>query len=273
MKERRKDAGRGERGGGLVEFCFTMPILLLIAGATIDLSRYMRFLQLTTFVSQETAGQIYRQCSDITIYDPPQLRSSGLSVNTALTQAAIQTCIQRIQMGAQQLLNTSIGRAAVSSAVFRWNITDPSPDANCQVTSTFGSVTVISARAHLKVSSCEGTDDNPNSDPGLVNNPDDRYSSSISCPFYLPSGTNKNSGTLPSGLTVPGIALGVDGIYQTKNGSSQSPRRLVSAAGLCQRGRVATVEVSYAFEPVVKFLPHMMVKLDQNGSQRETTVL
>ena len=304
MKRKTDKTTRGQQGGGLIEFCFTMPVLRLIAGATIDLSRYMRFLQVTTFVSQETAGQIYRQCSDITIYTPPGLGTSTLSIDTELTTTAVQACIERIQAGAQQLLDDSLGRAAVSSKVFRWNIGQPTVEMTCAgVTSTLQSVTVINAQARLK--SGEVSDDTKNKlkDADCDGSNKGRNSSSIrwSSVFMQRKGKSKDNKNkdeykhddehddehdyedddedddehddLPSGLTKEGIVLRGDGIYQTKNGSSPIPRRLVSANTLCERGRVATVEVSYAFEPVVKFLPHMMIKLNTDGSQRETTVL
>jgi Flp pilus assembly protein TadG len=282
MKKENGSTTRGELGGGLVEFCFTIPVLLLIAGATIDLSRYMRFLQVTTFVSQETAGQIYRQCSDITIYNPPQLKSSTLSIDTAKTETAVRACIERVQGGAQQLLNSSLGRAAVSSTVFRWNIGDPTITASCAgVSSTIGSVTVITAPASLTNSGVSSTtqvkiddedcDEEDDDDDDDLNPSSSNGSSIYSAPNTTPDTESRNN--LPAGLTVSGIALRTDGIYQTKNGSSATPRRLVSTSTLCERGRVATVEVSYAFEPVVKFLPHMMIKLNTDGSQRETTVL
>jgi hypothetical protein len=278
MKRENGTSTRVELGGGLVEFCFTIPVLLLIAGATIDLSRYMRFLQVTTFVSQETAGQIYRQCSDITIYDPPVLGSRTLSIDTDQTETAVRACIERVQGGAQQLLNSSLGRAAVSSTVFRWNIGVPTIAASCAgVSSTTGRVTVITAPASLTNSGVSSTTQ-VNINQGdckegksQQSNPSSSKGSKIYYPVTTPDTATPNN--LPAGLTVSGIALRTDGIYQTKNGSSATERRLVSTPTLCERGRVATVEVSYAFEPVVKFLPHMMIKLNTDGSQRETTVL
>jgi Flp pilus assembly protein TadG len=275
MRRENSTTTRRELGGGLVEFCFTIPVLLLIAGATIDLSRYMRFLQVTTFVSQETAGQIYRQCSDITIYQPPTFGTTTLSIDTVQTQTAVKACLERVQGGAQQLLNSTLGRAAVSSTVFRWNIGDPTVTAACGgITTTTGRVTVITAPASMTsggISSGtlsdmdEGDCDDPN---------EDGTGSSNSNGSALYGGSNTTPpNDLPTGLTQSGITLRDDGIYQTKNGSSGSARRLVSTSTLCERGRVATVEVSYAFEPVVKFLPHMMIKLNTDGSQRETTVL
>ena len=271
-----------------MEFCFTIPVLLLIAGATIDLSRYMRFLQVTTFVSQETAAQIYRQCSDITIYEPPSLGTTTLSIDRQQTETAVKACIERVQGGAQQLLNSSLGRAAVSSAVFRWSIDDPTATAACGgISTTSGRVTVITAPASVTsagVSSdtlkeidradCDDSPDSSSSDYDDDDKPDS--SSSKRSSIYRRSQTTPDSqdlNNLPQRLTESGIELRDTGIYQTKNGSSSTARQLVSTSTLCQRGRVATVEVSYAFEPVVKFLPLMMIKLNTDGSQRETTVL
>ena len=277
-----------------MEFCFTIPVLLLIAGATIDLSRYMRFLQVTTFVSQETAAQIYRQCSDITIYEPPSLGTTTLSIDRQQTETAVKACIERVQGGAQQLLNSSLGRAAVSSAVFRWNIDDPTATAACGgISTTSGRVTVITAPASvtsagvssdtLKKIDRADCDDSPDSSSSDYDDDDDDddddkpdSSSSKRSSIYRRSQTTPDSqdlNNLPQRLTESGIELRDTGIYQTKNGSSSTARQLVSTSTLCQRGRVATVEVSYAFEPVVKFLPLMMIKLNTDGSQRETTVL
>ncbi len=222
MKHGHAEGHKGEYGGGLVEFCFVMPVLLLIAGATVDLSRYMRYLQVTTFVSQETASQIYRQCSDITIYDRPELSTTGLTtglqINGVLTQQAVQSCVGRVQAAAQQILDTSLGRASVSSKVFRWNIANPSVS-NCTTVGAMGNnVTEISAPARLTA----------------------------------------------------GVRILSDGIYQTLNGSFKGNRRLATPFVLCQKGRIATVEVGYAFQPTLLFL---MTGLDTNGTQRETTVL
>jgi hypothetical protein len=73
-------------------------------------------------------------------------------------------------------------------------------------------------------------------------------------------------------LGTAGVQLGIDGIYQTISPSG-AQRLLVSLSTLCQKNRVATVEVAYDFEPIVKFLPNMMITLNTDGSQRETTAL
>ena len=264
-----------QQGAGLVEFCFTIPILLLVAGATIDLSRYMRFLQITTFVSQETAGQIYRQCSDITIYKPPVFGSSGLRIDRALTETAVQACLERVQGGAQQLLNSTVGRAAVGSKVFRWKIEDPTVDTNC-ASAGMAEVTEIAAQANISASGITHETKGELED-GECGEGNSSISQVNTSPIYMrPNSSPASSSMSPQtimGLTATGIKIEDGGIYQTKNGSSPDKRLLVTPAAMCQRGRVATVEVSYAFEPIVKFLPQMMIKLNTDGSQRETTVL
>lgn len=283
--ERGHDTARiQQRGSSLVEFCFMIPVLLLIAGATIDISRYMRFLQITTFVSQETAGQIYRQCSDITIYNPPVLTTTTLQINTQLTQAAIQACIERVQVTTQQLLNRSVGRAAVSSKVFRWRIGDVTAPTNCALQTSMGTnVTVISAPAILDATQISEPTQTRLKNAAVVDvgSPTPGYSGVTWSPMYVQgttsttpaSGNSTLTTALKAALTTEGIKMEAAGIYQTKNGSSPGKRLLVSPSSLCQKGRLTTVEVSYAFEPIVKFLPKMMVKLNTDGSQRETTVL
>ena len=267
-----------QRGASLVEFCFTIPVLLLVAGSTVDLSRYMRFLQVTTFVSQETAEQIYRKCSDITIYDPPDLTTTSLRINQSMTESAISSCVSGLQTGAQQLLNASVGRAAVSSKVFRWKITETSASANCNNIQALPSsdVSVVLAKADVDCDDPEterddeGPDDNgaQNSHTGkkstILERDDDK----------VRSGKNRSNldEETRGKLETDGVRLTTSGIYQTKSTSGVA-RLLVSPSTLCQKSRVATVEVSYAFEPIVKFLPHIMIKLNTDGSQRETTAL
>jgi hypothetical protein len=264
-----------------------MPVLLLIAGATVDLSRYMRFLQVTTFVSQETAEQIYRQCSDITIYTPADINTTSLQIDGSATESAITSCVERLQLGAQELLNASVGRAAVSSKVFRWKITETSPTASCNSVTILspGDVREMYAKADVD---CDGPenededDDNSDSTPDDTpgdESPNDNTQSKTSSIIRLDKDANneeKSDAKLDDdeklALEDDGVKLRSDGIYQTKSASGAA-RRLVSPSTLCQKSRVATVEVAYDFEPIVKFLPHMMIKLNTDGSQRETTAL
>jgi Flp pilus assembly protein TadG len=277
-----------QRGASLVEFCFTIPVLLLVAGATVDLSRYMRFLQITTFVSQETAEQIYRQCSDITIYSPPDINTTSLQINKAMTESAVTSCVQRLQLGAQELLNASVGRAAVSSKVFRWQITDTSPSTSCGNVETLSTanVSVMYAKADVDCDDAENERDDSDGDDAneqrTTDSSDDNTKSKKSSIIrrddnernYDKSRSKLDEDEQEEKLALEddGVELQPTGIYQTKS-TSGTARLLVSPSTLCQKSRVATVEVAYAFEPIVKFLPHMMIKLNTDGSQRETTAL
>lgn len=286
-----------QRGASLVEFCFTIPVLLLVAGSTVDLSRYMRFLQVTTFVSQETAEQIYRKCSDITIYNPADINTTynpadinttSLPINKALTESAITSCVERLQLGAQELLNASVGRAAVSSKVFRWQITHTSPLESCADVETLSTdnVSVMYAKADVDCDDAENeaddTTDTTSDDTSANQSPNDNTKSKRSSIIRRDddeSNYEKSRSKLDDDETEEKLALEDDGvelqptgIYQTKS-TSGTQKLLVSPSTLCQKSRVATVEVAYAFEPIVKFLPHMMIKFNTDGSQRETTAL
>jgi hypothetical protein len=267
-----KTCGR-QQGASLVEFCFTVPVLLLIAGATVDLSRYMRFLQITTFVSQETTEQIYRQCSDITIYTPADINTRSLQINQGMTESAIQSCVERLQLGAQELLNATVGRAAVSSKVFRWKITETSPSATCGDVTTLSAadVSVMYAKADVDCDDAENEnendDDTTSKKSSIIRRDDDENN-------YEKSRSKLDDDEQEEKLALEddGVELQPTGIYQTKS-TSGTQKLLISPSTLCQKSRVATVEVAYAFEPIVKFLPHMMIKFNTDGSQRETTAL
>ena len=253
-----------ERGSGLVELIFTIPVLLIIAGATVDLSRYMRYQQITTFISQETASQIYKQCSDITIYNRPTINSAALVINQTDTVTAVRQCITAIQAHSQAVLNQALGSSAVASNVFRWSIgntTSLSNGNNCNnVQDTEGNVTVISAKVSMEpdVGCTQGVY------PffGKIVNPD------RSVPEPPLPDPDKRAQIETSTLTNQ-----LDGIVQTYPvGASSARRVLVSPQDLCQRGRVVAVEVGYAFQPIVKFLPAMMLQLNTNATQREVTI-
>ena len=252
-----------ERGSGLVELIFTIPVLLIIAGATVDLSRYMRYQQITTFISQETASQIYKQCSDITIYNRPTINSAALVINQNTTSVAVQQCMTRIQAHSQAVLNQALGSSAVASNVFRWNITDTTSLSNGNNCGNLGSspmnsVTIISAKGNMDSSSTCSQGNYP-------------------CVGEI---TNLNRTPPPPPDAATKIALETSQVTKQNHGIVQkypvgattSARLLVSPEDLCQRGRVVAVEVGYAFQPIVKFLPAMMLQLNTNATQREVTI-
>jgi hypothetical protein len=263
MKPRTIPVRQRERGSGLVELIFTIPVLLIIAGATVDLSRYMRYQQITTFISQETASQIYKQCSDITIYNRPTTNSAALQINQNTTSVAVQQCMTRIQAHSQAVLNQALGSSAVASNVFRWNITDTRSLRNGNNCGTGGEapmapVTVISAKGSMDSSSTCTQGTYPC--VGQITNP--RRTTPP-----LPDTATKTA------LETSTVTKGANGIVQTYPvGASSDSRVLVSPQDLCQRGRVVAVEVGYAFQPIVKFLPAMMLQLNTNATQREVTI-
>ena len=255
-----------ERGSSMIEFCFTIPTLLVIAGATIDLSRYMRYAQVTTFVSQEAASQIYRQCSDITIYNKPFQDSDRLVVDTDNTPKAIAQCIQRIQAASQLVLNKSLGSYAITSNVFRWQIGAVTPNSNCTNASS-REVTRIGVTGDTTPNLTETSQDDPyvmpirpvpgfNTKPVIINT---GYNDT-------PNSQDLSSGTLAS-IQTSSLALGPAGISQP---GKYTP--LVTTQNICNRGRVVTVEVAYAFSPIVKFLPSMMINLDTTGRRRDISI-
>lgn len=270
MSRNKREYGTRERGSSLIEFCFTIPTLLLITGATVDLSRYMRYAQVTTFVSQETASQIYRHCSDLTIYQRPVQGSTAVNIDVTSTTTAVAQCIQRIQAASQLVLNRTLGNSAVSSRVYRWQI-DAVGAPTCD--GTPGVVTEISVKGDtdpkLTKQPNEEGDSSPipstvgaatiNTKPVTINT----SSSDVASPA-TPSQTITNS------LETSNISLQNGAIVLTQNGQTTP---LVTTQGICSRGRVVTVEVAYAFSPIVKFLPSMMLNLDTMGRRRDISIL
>lgn len=265
MTNGRRERRERERGSSMIELCFTIPVLLIIAGATVDISRYMRYAQVTTFVSQEAASQIYRQCSDLTIYNRPVTNSSQLTIDTATTRSAIAQCIQRIQAASQLVLNRSLGSSAITSNVFRWQINAVNPNANC-TNATSGEVTQIGVRGDTTPDLTETTQDPyaaPISNVGGVNiSPVMINTSSQNTAAPAPLSSTTLSAIQGSSLT-----LGATGITQT---GSTTP--VITTQGICTRGRVVTVEVAYAFSPIVKFLPNMMIDLESKGPRRDISI-
>lgn len=65
----RADCYRGSQDGVvMIEFLIILPLLLCLAGATIEIARFLRFNQMASVLSQEAALRAYRQCSDFFVY-------------------------------------------------------------------------------------------------------------------------------------------------------------------------------------------------------------
>lgn len=274
-----------ERGSGMMEMVFTIPVLLLVAGSTVDIARYMTYLQVTSFVSHEAGGQIYRDCSDLTSYEKPSPIAShrpscpqgqSLCVDVAETRAAIALCVQLAQIRFQNVLNAALGpRGTISSSVFRVNIADPSTTATCTGSPT---VAQISARGDLtpSLSSALGgtTSYSPNTQEfSRLNQTCIKVGTSGTSESNSTGGTALSSSTTTSLETSQLVYVENNGLWQKfPAGSNKTDRPLIRTSDMCSRGRLVAVEVAYSFEPAVKFLPHMMTKLDTNGINREVTI-
>lgn len=277
-----------------MEVVFTIPILLFIAGATVDISRYMTFLQVTSFISQEAGSQVYRQCSDLTSYQQPDRSrevnqqprpgcpndsgtSHPLCVNVAQTRFMVAECMVRIQTALQQVLNSSIGsRGAISSNVFRVNITDPSTSAGC-TQGTAITVEPISAKGDITPSFSEnvtttgGTTSDSRYSLGNVNQTCVRIGESQSGSTLTSAPVSGTTQTSVESNRVQYVAgTGIKLVFPSNSGRTDIS--LMNENEMCNRKRIVVVEVAYAFEPVVKFLPNMMVKLDTNAINREISV-
>lgn len=120
-------------GSAYLEFLFVAPIILLLAGSTIEFARFMRFRLLADSVSKEVALEAYRNC-DIT-----KLSFSGtgaLQVNQLSTTPAIQTCIRTVATLANDGLQRAIpgGNSVILLSMFRFDYANPVPSASCSST-------------------------------------------------------------------------------------------------------------------------------------------
>jgi hypothetical protein len=253
---------RQEWGASMIELCFAIPTLLLIAGATIDISRYMRFAQITAFVSQETASQIYRQCSDLTVYSKPFRNSSAVTIDVPLTRNAIALCIQRIQASSQLVLNQALGSSAINSSVFRWQIGQVNPAA-CTAPLPPDSVTRISVKGDIDP---DLTELSGNGDIPVI----DYNSETNAVPLRIDNQVSQPplSASISNTIQTSSLQLGATGIV---NQGQTTP--LVPTQSICTRGRVVTVEIAYAFTPIVKFLPTALLNLDTTGRRRDISIL
>jgi len=126
MRERRQ-----QRGASFLEFIMVAPVMLLVAGATVELSRFIRFRQVADVLSKEAAMRAYRQC-DIT---KVKFESSSPSVSKAPTvdedQSAtdIQNCLNTTSNNIQNTLAQAgiTGSVILSMYRFEFNQLVPTP--------------------------------------------------------------------------------------------------------------------------------------------------
>jgi len=118
---------RGEHGSGLIEFIFVAPIILLLAGSTLEVARFLRFRQIAGVLSQEAANRAYSQCADITSVSVNPTTSKIL-VDEPTTIANIQTCLTNIKKEIDIAATTAgLTGSALTISVYRHNLGTVAP--------------------------------------------------------------------------------------------------------------------------------------------------
>ena len=134
---------RGEHGSGLIEFIFVAPIILLLAGSTLEVARFLRFRQVAGVLSQEAANRAYSQCADITSVS---VNTSGVfTVNTTTTTTNITNCLTTIKTAIEAAADAAglqAGRALTLS-VYRHNLGTVAPADPAACASSTAAVTPI----------------------------------------------------------------------------------------------------------------------------------
>ncbi len=123
---------RGEHGSGLIEFIFVAPIILLLAGSTLEVARFLRFRQIAGVLSQEAANRAYSQCADITSVSVNPTTSKIL-VDEDKTKNNIGACLAIIKAAIEAAADAAglqAGRALTLS-VYRHNLRTVAPALIC----------------------------------------------------------------------------------------------------------------------------------------------
>ena len=124
---------RGEHGSGLIEFIFVAPIILLLAGSTLEVARFLRFRQIAGVLSQEAANRAYSQCADITSVSAVNgvltVNISSTDPTKTQTEINIEACLATIKTAIEAAADAAglqAGRALTLS-VYRHNLTAVAP--------------------------------------------------------------------------------------------------------------------------------------------------
>jgi len=253
---------RTERGSSLVEFAMCAPLLLLIAGSTLDVSRYIRYLQVTSHVSQEASNLSYVQCSDITVYKTPSRNQQTLEVNESATLTAIDNCIQKITKDAQKILDDTLPKSVISAAVIRYDLDlkdHKLSDDPCTNSSPV-----------FREANCKGSDCQKERETHWKWHEDEEEEEGSRSPS---KGSENVGGGGGGGSKLFEPSMKVDGgQFKIVNPKTGETRLIVEKAEKCNGKSLVAVEVAYSFTPIVKFLPNWMTG-EVDGIHRETTIL
>jgi hypothetical protein len=145
---------RGEHGSGLIEFIFVAPIILLLAGSTLEVARFLRFRQIAGVLSQEAANRAYSQCADITSVSAA---GTSLTVNSTTTTTNITNCLTTIKTAIETAADAAglqAGRALTLS-VYRHNLGTVAPALICP-SATNAVTLILSAGPASKFTTTDG---------------------------------------------------------------------------------------------------------------------
>lgn len=133
---------RGEHGSGLIEFIFVAPIILLLAGSTLEVARFLRFRQIAGVLSQEAANRAYSQCADITSVSAA---GTSFTVDEDKTKNNIGACLAIIKAAIDTAATTAGLQAgsALTISVYRHNLGTVAPTNPMGCASSTAAVTQI----------------------------------------------------------------------------------------------------------------------------------
>jgi Flp pilus assembly protein TadG len=223
----------------MLEFLLIAPVLLTVAGGTVEVANHMRANQIATVMSQEVANSSYRQCADIIVVQNPNNLTS-IAVDTEATKRAVGGCLSNIQGTAQEKLYALLPgvRTQVHVSAFRHNVTSSTlNDSTCT-----GTITEIGRAA-------QGPD---------TSNPTQGSGGSQGATAISDVADN------PRDYSLQVIATGSNNTAITRDGTV-----LVASEHACKRRNIVVSEVTVEVPRVVKFVPAFI----SGGKNRATTTL
>lgn len=122
MEPRANNHQGSQHGVVMIEFIIILPLLLCIAGVTVEMARFLRFNQMASVLSQEAALRAYRQCSDFFVYSQANLFA------LEATRATTKRCLEEV--GAQLVASRNNLEARTPSISFNMAISVYRQDEN-----------------------------------------------------------------------------------------------------------------------------------------------
>ena len=113
MKKLTEDKNRsGERGIGLVEFAFIIPIILTIAFTGLEFSRYMKTTQILGLATKQAANVSFRECRSLSAIE---------SVPGDQTTSTLWGCLAPASTSLQDYLTSALPGAELVVSVYDYD--------------------------------------------------------------------------------------------------------------------------------------------------------